>query len=254
MTVAMPILSVCGQETCVLPSAVLSTHTGGFTDVVVRDLSGVMPEIWKHWQNEGISFDAIYTGYLGSVSQIQTVKEIFSKHNGVTVVDPAMADHGKLYRGFDENYAKAMKELCACADIIIPNLTEACMMAGYPYGDAFGESEIRLLVEELAALGCKCVVLTGVGYHPEETGVVIYQEGKLSHYAHKKVPQSYHGTGDIFAASLVGCYMRGKKLEEAARIAADFTALCIENTYQDPAHWYGVKFEPALSALLDMLK
>ena len=254
MTVAMPILSACGQETCVLPSAVLSTHTGGFTDVVFRDLSEGIPEIWEHWQKEGITFDAIYTGYLGSISQIRTVKEIFKAHKGITVVDPAMADHGKLYRGFDMEYAMAMKELCAVADVIIPNITEACMLTGRPYTDTYGESEIGTLAEELGALGCKCVVLTGVGYQPEETGVVIYREGKFSYYAHKKVPRSYHGTGDIFAAALVGGFMYGKTLEEAARIAADFTAQCIENTYQDPAHWYGVKFEPVLPGLFDMLK
>lgn len=257
MTVAMPILSACGQETCVLPSAVLSTHTGGFADVVFRDLSHSMPEIWRHWQKEGISFDAIYTGYLGSVSQIETAKEIFGNlknTGGVTVVDPAMADHGKLYRGFDDNYVKAMKQLCACADILVPNLTEACMLTGHPYKDTFEETEIKTLLEALVMLGCKCVILTGVGYEPEKTGVVIFQNGKLSRYAHKRIPRSYHGTGDIFAAALVGSYLYGKDLETAARIAADFTALCIENTYQDPAHWYGVKFEPVLHKLIDMLK
>lgn len=257
MTVAMPILSACGQETCILPSAVLSTHTGGFTDVVFRDLSHTMPEIWRHWQKEGISFDAIYTGYLGSVSQIETVQEILSNlknAGGVTVVDPAMADHGKLYRGFNEEYVKAMKQLCACADILIPNLTEACMLTGHLYKDTFEESEIEALMEELAALGCKSVVLTGVGYEPEETGVVILQNGKLTRYAHRKIPRSYHGTGDIFAAAFVGSYLHGKDLQAAARIAADFTALCIENTYRNPAHWYGVRFEPVLPKLIDMLK
>lgn len=257
MTVAMPILSACGQETCILPSAVLSTHTGGFTDVVFRDLSHTMPEIWRHWKKEGISFDAIYTGYLGSGSQIETVQEILSNlknAGGVTVVDPAMADHGKLYRGFNEEYVKAMKQLCACADILIPNLTEACMLTGHPYKDTFEEPEIVALMEELAALGCKSVVLTGVGYEPEETGVVILQNEKLTRYAHRKIPRSYHGTGDIFAAAFVGSYLHGKNLEAAARIAADFTALCIENTYRNPAHWYGVRFEPVLPKLIDMLK
>ncbi len=257
MTVAMPILSACGQETCVLPSAVLSTHTGGFADVVFRDLSHSMPEIWKHWQKEGISFDAIYTGYLGSVSQIETVKEILGNlknASGVAVVDPAMADHGKLYRGFDEAYVMAMKQLCACADILIPNLTEACMLTGHPYKDTFDEVEIKTLLKELVMLGCKYVILTGVGYEPEETGVVVFQNGKLTRYPHRKIPGSYHGTGDIFAAAFVGSYLRGKDLEAAARIAADFTALCIENTYQNPAHWYGVRFEPVLPKLIDMLK
>ena len=257
MTVAMPILSACGQETCILPSAVLSTHTGGFTDVVFRDLSHSMPEIWKHWQKEGISFDAIYTGYLGSVSQIDTIKEMIQNlknTGGAAIVDPAMADNGKLYRGFDEDYVEAMKRLCASSDVLIPNLTEACMLTGYPYKEAFEESEIGILLEELSKLGCKCVILTGVGNTSQETGVVIFRNGKLTRYAHKKIPRSYHGTGDIFASAFVGSYMSGKDLEAAARIAADFTALCIENTYQNPAHWYGVRFEPVLPKLIDMLK
>lgn len=256
MTVALPILSACALETCVLPSAVLSTHTGGFTGCTVRDLSEDIPAIWRHWQREGITFDAVYTGYLGGILQIETVKDIFShmlSADGLRVVDPAMADNGKLYRGFDEAYADAMKGLCACADIIIPNITEGCILTGHPYREQYGEEYISELLGKLSELGAACVVLTGVRFSPEETGVMILENGKASCYRHKRIAGSYHGTGDIFASAFVGACMQGKPVEQAAKIAADFTAECIQRTYADPAHWYGVKFETALPSLIRML-
>lgn len=257
MTVALPILSACGQEVCVLPSAVLSTHTGGFKNVVFRDLSRDIPAICNHWAEEGITFDAIYTGYLGSTQQIQAVKKLIAQlkaKNGVLIVDPAMADHGTLYRGLDETYAKAMGELCASADIILPNLTETCMLTEKPVMKDYNEEEISQLLEQLAKKSKGSIVLTGVGYKSEETGVAVWENGEIIHYSHKKVPQNYHGTGDIFASALVGSYVGGKSLKTAVKIAADFTKLCIQNTYDDPAHWYGVKFETALPALMEMLK
>ena len=128
LTVALPIISACGIETCVLPSAVLSTHTAGFKGYTFRDLTDDMPDICAHWQKEGISFDAVYTGYLGSTKQIDYVKNILStvkKSDGYAVVDPAMADNGKLYPGFDMEFVEAMKTLCGAADYILPNITEA---------------------------------------------------------------------------------------------------------------------------------
>lgn len=257
MTVALPVLSACGQEVCILPSAVLSTHTGGFGNVVFRDLSQDMPAICNHWIEEGITFDAIYTGYLGSVRQIQSVMNLIPRlraDNGILMVDPAMADHGKLYRGLDEDYVRAMGELCACADVLIPNLTEACLLTGSPVKERFGEEEIACLLEQLAEKCQGSVVLTGVGYQPEETGVALWENGEVFHYSHEKVLQNYHGTGDLFAAALVGSFVGGKNLKTAVKIAADFTKQCVQNTYEDPAHWYGVKFETALPALIKMLK
>lgn len=257
MTVALPILSACGVETCILPSAVLSTHTGGFTGVTVHDLTEDIPAIARHWRSEGITFDAIYTGYLGSTKQIGYVQDILQNmvsSDGITVVDPAMADHGKLYRGFDESYVAAMRMLCARADVIIPNITEACMLTGTPYTESYDEAWLCRLLEELTDLGAGCVVLTGVGKTAQETGVVIWEQGRLWQYSHPKIAKSYHGTGDIFASCFVGSCMRGKTKEEAARIAADFTAACIRRTYEDPAHWYGVKFEPVLPELIRMLE
>jgi len=257
MTVALPILSACGVETCILPSAVLSTHTGGFQGVTFRDLTEDIPAIAEHWKREGIRFDAIYTGYLGSTRQIGYVKEILGEMTapgGITVVDPAMADHGKLYKGFDSAYVDAMRELCAQADIVIPNITEACMLTGTPYTADFDEARLQEVLQKLEDLGMGCIVLTGVSLKPGHTGVVIWEKGNLWHYSHEKVAKSYHGTGDIFASAFVGACARGRSKEDAAMIAADYTALCIQKTFADPAHWYGVKFETALPSLIRRLE
>ena len=257
MTVALPILSACGQETCVLPSAVLSTHTGGFSGFTFRDLTEDIPAIWQHWKKEKIHFDYIYTGYLGSTQQIQYVRELFDAFRDegcVTVVDPAMADHGKLYTGFDQTYAAAMTKLCAAADVMVPNITEACMMTGHPYQEIYDEAYIDALLAKLCAMGNGTVVLTGVGYEKEKTGVVICAGDRRWYYSHDKIDKNYHGTGDIFASAFVGSLASGKTLEQAVKIAADYTSLCIRKTYNDPAHWYGVKFETALGDLVDMLR
>ena len=256
LTVALPILSACGQEACILPSAVLSTHTGGFTGFTFRDLTEDIPAIRQHWEKENINFDYIYTGYLGSLLQIGYVKDIFAvfgKNGCKTIVDPAMGDHGKLYPLFDEAYAAAMAELCAQADIMIPNITEACFMTGHPYREEYDEAYVDELLAKLGAMGKGTVVLTGVGYSPDSTGVVIYRNGQKWHYSHRQEPKSYHGTGDIFASAFVGAVAGGKSMEDAAAIAAEYVALCIRKTIQDPDHWYGVKFEAVLGDLIQML-
>ena len=256
LTVALPVLSACGQEACILPSAVLSTHTGGFSGFTFRDLTEDIPSIWQHWKKENIRFDYIYTGYLGSILQIGYMKELFAAfadENCKTIVDPAMGDHGKLYSLFDQAYADEMAKLCAQADIMIPNITEACFMTGHPYQEEYDQAYVDALLAKLGAMSNGVVVLTGVGYAPDETGVVIYQNGKMWHYTHPMEPKSYHGTGDIFASAFVGAIAGGKTMEEAAQIAADYVALCIRKTIDDPTHWYGVKFEAVLGELIQML-
>lgn len=257
LTVALPILSACGAETCILPSAVLSSHTGGFRTPHFRDLTEDMPLIAEKWKQEGITFDAVYTGYLGSIRQIELVRRILqtmTAPGGLTIVDPAMADHGRLYTGFDENYAVQMRQLCMDADVVIPNITEACMMAEQPYLEQYSPAQIEALVCKLHDLGMGHVVLTGVSYDEEQTGVLVAEDGQMTYYSHRRTPKSYHGTGDMFASAFVGALMQEKQLPEAAKIAADFTARCIENTYQNPAHWYGVKFETALPNLIETLR
>ena len=256
LTVALPILSACGLETCILPSAVLSTHTAGFSGFTFRDLTEDMPQIQAHWQKENIRFQAIYTGYLGSVKQVGYVKSILSTmgtEDCVRIVDPAMADNGMLYPIFNEEYVAAMKTLCASADILIPNITEACFLTDTQYRETYDEAYVKLLLEKLTQLGAKSVVLTGVGYVPGKTGVIVYKDGVIRYYAHDKVSKGCHGTGDIYASAFTGALLNGKEIFEAAKIAADYTVKCIINTQGDESHWYGAKFETALRYLMDMI-
>ena len=254
ITVALPILSACGQECCILPTAVLSTHTGGFGKPEVVHLTSGADGMWRHWKAQGIAFDAVLVGYLGSVEAIDLTKRILGEllaPEAVVVIDPAMADHGKLYSGFDAAYVEAMKGLCRCADILMPNLTEAALLTGIEYREIIDLDYVNTLIREL---NNDCVVLTGVGYDPDTTGVLVKNGDMVTHYLQRKVGGSCHGTGDIFAACFTGALMRGKNMAKAVEIAADFTALAIENTINEPAHWYGVKFETAIPDLIRMLE
>lgn len=257
LTVALPILSACGVETAILPSAVLSTHTAGFTGYTFRDLTGDMPAISDHWKKEQIQFEAIYTGYLGSREQISYIRKMFQElktTTGITVVDPAMADNGKLYPGFDDAYVEAMVALCADADYVVPNITEACFLTGMEFKTQYDRSYIDALLTALTEKGMSNVVLTGVSYAEGRTGVVVYEKGVYNYYEHEKLPNSCHGTGDIYASALVGAMMRGKTAVQAAKIAADYTVDCIKETAKLDNHWYGAAFEPVLYKLHDYLK
>lgn len=256
LTVALPILSACGLETCILPSAVLSTHTGGFSGFTFRDLTDDMPAIQAHWQKENIKFKAIYTGYLGSVKQVgyvQNILDTMGDEGCVRIVDPAMADNGKLYSIFNDEYVAAMRTLCASADILIPNITEACFLVNMEYRESYDESYIEEILEGLSKLGAKTVVLTGVSYTADKTGVIVYENGQIRYYEHNKVSGGCHGTGDIYASAFTGALMNDKDIFEAAKIAADYTVKCIINTQDDKEHWYGAKFETAIRDLIDML-
>jgi len=256
LTVALPIISACGLETCVLPSAVLSTHTAGFTGYTFRDLTEDMPAIKDHWLKEGIRFSAIYTGYLGSTEQISYVKDIFKEvgdESCIKIVDPAMADNGNLYPAFDLSFVEAMKDLCANADYVVPNITESCFLTGIEYKAEYDRSYIDSLLNGLNALGCPNIILTGVSYAPGKTGVVVYENGNYSYYQHDKLPNSCHGTGDIYASAFVGALLRGKNAYDAAKIAANYTVECIKYTAQIENHWYGAAFEPVLGKLIEAL-
>ena len=256
LTVALPILSAAGLETCILPSAVLSTHTAGFTGFTVRDLTEDIPAIAAHWRREKIAFDAIYTGYLGSTEQIAHVREIFDtllKRGGLTIVDPAMADNGKLYPAFDAAYVEAMKGLVSGADIILPNITEACFLTDTEYRETYDEAYIACLLDRLTAAGAKTVVLTGVGYAPDKTGVVVREGSETRYYEHRRIAKGCHGTGDVYASAFVGALENGFCPYDAAVLAADYTVACIEVTQGDPEHWYGVKFELELPKFIRML-
>lgn len=256
LTVALPLLSACGHETVILPSAVLSTHSGGFHDFTFRDLTDDIPAIQRHWQKEGIQFDAIYTGYLGSLKQIDYIADIFStmgKENAPIICDPAMGDNGQLYSVFNTEYAKAMAGLCAKADIVLPNITEACFMTGMEYQEEYDKEYILQLCRALQKIGMRTVVLTGVGYDGFSTGIVVYDQESYEYYRHDKLGKGCHGTGDIFASVFTGACLKGHTLFDSARIAGDFVLKCIRLSEADSSHWYGAKFEPLLGGLIQAL-
>ena len=263
LTVALPIISAMGVETAIIPTAVLSTHTmfKGFT---FRDLTADIKPIMDHWQKEGIGFDAIYTGYLGSFEQIDLMKELFSRFKGKNtkvIVDPCMADNGKLYPGFTVEFAKAMAGLCSQADIIVPNLTEASFMLGIPYKEAgsYDQTYIEELLKKLAALGAKEVVLKGIELPGKKgkIGIASYnaKTKQTSWYFHTKMSTSFHGTGDIFASVLTGALVRGLSLEKAYALAGDFVVQSIKKTLSHKDHnTYGVDFEAAFPTLIRKLE
>ena len=257
LTVALPILSAAGLETCILPSAVLSTHTAGFEGYTVRDLTDDIPGIAAHWKKEQLRFDAVYTGYLGSTKQIGYVMDIIrelSADGGISIVDPAMADNGRLYPAFDAEYVEAMKGLAFSADLILPNITEACFLTDTDYREEYDEAWINDLVQKLRAAGAGTVVLTGVGYSQDKTGVVVLDANGQRYYEHRRISKGCHGTGDVYASAFVGALLQGKPAYDAAVIAADYTVACIETTQGDPKHWYGVKFELELPEYIRMLR
>lgn len=254
LTVALPVISACGVETCVLPSAVLSTHTGGFSGYTFRDLTEDMPKINAHWKKEGLFFDAVYTGYLGSTQQIDYVcglLDTVKKDTAPAIIDPAMADNGKLYVGFDDTFVEAMKTLCGRADYLLPNITEASLLTGLPYQTEYDRAYVDAVIKALGDLGAKNIILTGISYREGYTGVVVFENAEYHYYEHEKLAKGCHGTGDIFASAFTGALMRGKTAFEAAQIAADYVLACMKATAEEENHWYGVKFEPVLPYLME---
>ena len=256
LTVALPILSAMGHETVILPTAVLSTHTmfSGFT---VKDLTDQLIPITEHWKSQGFTFDAIYTGYLGSEEEIEITKRIFREFGSkdtLLFIDPVMADNGKLYPAFDMAYARKNAELCGLADIIVPNITEACFMTDSEYKTEYDETYVLMLLNRLAKLGSKKVVLTGVSLSEGKTGVYGLDtiSGETFHYQNDHIDASYHGTGDIFSSVSVGALLQGRSLHDAFKLAADYTARTIAVTQSNPKKpWYGVDFEATLPELVD---
>lgn len=258
LTVALPIISAMGVEAAIIPTAVLSTHTM-FKNFTCKDLDDQIVPIADHWKSENLKFDGIYTGYLASAAQIETVRGVIEKlkgENTLVVVDPAMADNGKMYPAFDKSFPKAMAGLCGSADIILPNITEACFMTDTEYKEDYDKEYIDALLKKLAQLGCKKVVLKGVCLDGNY-GVLCYdcKTGELNSYYHEKLSRSFHGTGDVFASTFVGAVMRGKDMLESVKLAADYTVECIRKTLEsDKPNWYGVDFEAVMGFLIDRLK
>lgn len=261
LTVALPIISAAGIECSIIPTAVLSTHTGGFTDYTCRDLTNDIQPISTHWQSLNISFDAIYTGYLASFEQVAIITQFFADfknaHN-IIAVDPVMGDNGKLYTAFDHNFPKGMRSLCAKADLIMPNLTEAALLLDEPYQDGpYTQKYIEAMLHKLAAIGPKQVVLTGVYFDENQLGAATYdsETDKIGYALTERINGYYHGTGDVFGSALVGALVNGKSLTTAAKIAADFTTKSIiwtANAQTDIR--YGVNFETNLPGYIQSLR
>lgn len=256
LAVALPVLSACGAETCVLPTAILSTHTGGLGKPHVRGLSEDMPQIAAHWEKAEIRFDVISCGYLGSAGQMERVERIFERLAApgcIKIIDPAMADHGKLYAGFDGSFAEAMKRFASKADWLLPNLTEACLLTGTPYETDYDRAWIDGLLEKLSGTGCGGIVLTGVSFEETTTGVMVWEQGNSTYYGHERLKQNCHGTGDLFAAAFTGALAQGKSAAEGVKIAADYTLACMKLTAAENTRPYGVMFEPLLGELIRAL-
>ncbi|WP_448920974.1 pyridoxamine kinase [Eubacterium sp.] len=253
LTVALPIISAMGIETSIIPTAVLSTHTL-WEHYVCDDLTDNIPLVAEHWKNEGFGFDAIYTGYLASSNQIDVVSKLFDEfktENNFIFVDPAMADNGEMYRNFDKSFADKMRVLCAKADIIVPNMTEACLLTDTKYKNEYDDKYISDLLKKLTDLGASKAIITGAHYDGKY-GIMSYDSvnDEYSFYAHQKIDHIFYGTGDVFSSACVGALTQGYSLAEAVEIAGEFVFASISATMKDKdARLYGVNFEQALPLL-----
>lgn len=255
LTVALPIISAQGIEACILPTALLSTHTG-FKNFTFRDLTDEFDAITQVWHKEGISFDGIYTGFLGSFSQLELIEKIFNEFNDsapLILVDPCMGDNGKLYHGFDEKFVMKIRDLCTKAHVITPNITEASFMCGMPFlGSDYTQDYILELLESLASFGVRKIVLKGIRYKQNECGIIAYdaKTKEKVEYFHEFLPFHTSGTGDIFASVLFGSLINGESMQNAIRKAANFVLSSIKITLKDKSRtWYGVQFEKVLGTL-----
>jgi len=260
LTVALPILCSAGFDTSVLPTAVLSTHTGEFSGYTFRDLTEDIAPISRHWQELGIVFDAMYSGYLGSYEQIDLITDVFdtfkTKEN-IIMVDPVMGDNGRLYSAYTPDMAEGMVKLCKKADIIVPNLTEAAFLLNEDYSRNCGVSHIESILKKLSETGAKITVLTGVSFEENKIGAAGYDSvtGKIHYFFCGRVPGHFHGTGDVFASILLAALMNGLHLDKAIEAAVLFTHRCIafsEELQQEKR--YGVCFEKALPYLTELLR
>ncbi|GHT79162.1 pyridoxal kinase [Actinomycetota bacterium] len=260
LTVALPILSAAGIETSILPTAILSTHTGGFTGYTFRDLTEDIEPITAHWKTLDIQADAIYTGYLGSQEQQKLIAQVFADFktaDTLVLVDPAMADQGKLYPAFDQAFALGMRDLCAKADIIVPNITEATLMLERHYpGDNYDQPYIEETLKALSALGPQKVVITGVSFEQGKLGAAAYDAGtnQFDYHFTEKVDGYYHGTGDIYSSALLAAILNNKTLKESIETACEFTVGAIKRTQAAQTDVkYGVDFEHELGHLIQLL-
>ncbi len=261
LTVALPVLSAAGLEVCCIPTAVLSTHTGGFSGYTYRDLTDDILPIAAHWKSLDLHFDAIYTGFLGSEAQTALIAEVIQQlaaPDTLVMVDPVMGDNGSLYTVFGDSFPAAMRSLCKQAGVIVPHLTEAYLLWGEAYRPGpYSHAEINRLVRVLADLTGGDIVLTGVYFDEQTLGAATKAaaEREIQYVLRPRVPGMYHGTGDVYASALLAAVMRGFSLSAAAGIAADYTVQSINTTKEmDKDLRYGVNFEYNLPSLIKALR
>lgn len=257
LTVAIPILSAMGVQCCPLPTAFLSTHTGGFQGFTFLDMTDELPKVSAHWKSLGLDFQAIYSGFLGSERQIGMVADFirdFRSPGAIVVVDPVMGDHGRIYQTYTPAMCAGTVRLAEQADVITPNLTEAALLLGVPYESLPSDGDgCRKIVEKLSLDGRRSVVLTGASVTPEQTGAMCYdaRTGRTEAVQTRRVPREFHGTGDVFASVLTGALVKGRSLTEAAWEAAEFVRACAERTVRERLPMReGVDFEPLLGLLI----
>jgi len=256
-TVALPLISACGVECSILPPALLSNHTAaGFKGWSFCDLTAELPKVEAKWVEQGIGFDAFYTGYVCE-SHIDPILSIFktcAKPGAIRIVDPAMADDGVLYKGFAADFPAKMLRLCRNADYLLPNITEAALLTGED-ARTLGVQKanqsretIERMIAKLHALGVRTVVMTGVSFDETDYGTAVSDGTTVDYDFNPHLARNSHGTGDVFASVFAGAILRGKSALEAAALAGDIVCESIVAT--DPSHWYGVSFEKAIPSLV----
>ncbi len=247
--VALPILAALKQKVAIMPIEILSTHTGGYKNVARKDLQDMMDPISKHWQKYNIDFDIVYTGYFSNIKQIYKAMEMI-KSNTCLIVDPAIADKGVLYSSIELQQVDVIKELCRKAYVITPNITEACILAGFDYKDNFTEDEVEELIKKLSLETCKNVIITGVSIE-DKLATAIYNNEIVEYIYVEKINGNFYGTGDIFASVLTGCIAKGYSINQASKIAVDFIQESLEKTGELIVP-FGVNYQLALKKLVEI--
>lgn len=252
-TIALPVLSAMGVECVALPTALLSAHTA-FDGFVSLDLTPQLPAIMAHWRAMHLRFDAVYTGYLASAEQVGLVGALLDgmdERPALTLIDPVMGDNGALYAGFSDAFPQTMRALCGRADVLTPNVTEACLLTGTSYSPVQDAAQTRRLLERLLELGCRAAVLTGLRVDGDMAVAALQRDGTETLVRTSYIPEVFHGTGDLFASTCAGALVQGAPLERAVRLAADYVALTLRRTVQAPdRRWYGVNFQETLPELM----
>ena len=254
LTVAISIMSASGIELCAVPTAVLSTHTGfkGYTFCDLTD--NILPSA-QHWKSMGLEFDGIYTGYLGSKEQIDRVSQVMDMFSvGVKLVDPVMGDDGVMYDGFSSDFPEEMKKLIKKADIIVPNVTESCLLTETKYREEHSKEYIEELIEKLKEICDAKIIITGINSKEDKISTAVYDNGKILFIENDRQREVYSGTGDVFASTFMSAIMKGFDLHKSAQLAADFVGECIEITNKNTAgRHYGINFELNTKSLLEKL-